>query len=120
MIYVYFEELMESEAFREISSETFEDVVLQVVLHEYLHAVSAKRHMTIDEVQATQRVVAVREAIDNDTVPYWEDIATSFGYACNFVDTEGYRLISGLESINEAITETLAAKIYSEYTRNKY
>ncbi len=120
VIYVYFEELMESEAFREISSETFEDVVLQVVLHEYLHAVSAKRHMTIDEVQATQRVVAVREAIDNDTVPYWEDIATSFGYACNFVDTEGYRLISGLESINEAITETLAAKIYSEYTRNKY
>jgi hypothetical protein len=109
---------MESEAFREVSAEAFEDAVLQVVLHEYLHAVSAKRHMTLDEVKACQRVVAVREAIADDTAPYWEDIAMSFGYACNFVDTEGYRLITGLESINEAITETIAAKSYAEHTRN--
>lgn len=121
VINIYFEDFMESEIFDVASQEGFDDAILQVLTHEYLHAVSAKRNMTADEEKSNQKVVALREAILGESCVYWEDLATSFGYAGNFVDTEGYyRIISGLESINEAITETIAAKAYSEYTANKY
>lgn len=130
-IFVYLEELMNSETFNDISVEEFSDAVLQVLLHEYLHAVSAKRHMTREEESANLRWVVLRDSISidvdfcwkdlaTDDDIYWEDLSTGFGFACNFLDTDGIRIVSGLESINEAITETIAAKAYSEYTRNKF
>ncbi len=118
VIFVYFDELMNSELLQSVDTEDFSDAILQVLLHEYLHAVSAKRYLSKEEEIANRRVLVVREEITGTTDIHAEDLASSFGYACNFLDTEEYRIVTGLESFNEALTEIIAAKAYTEYTRN--
>jgi hypothetical protein len=118
VIFVYFDVLMNSELLQSVDEENFSDVVLQVLLHEYINAVSAKRYLSKEEEVANRRAIVVRENIAGTTEIHAEDLASSFGYACTFLDTEGYKIVTGLESFNEAITETIAAKAYSQYTRN--
>lgn len=96
--------------------------MFQVLLHEFYHAVSAKRHMTAEEAEEAKRVVRFREGYMDDRDLRFEDLASSFGYALNFVDTGemGFRTYTGLVSFNEAMTEIFAAKTFTQYTRKKY
>lgn len=120
IISIYLEELLNSGFPDGPTIDDFTDVVFQVLLHEYLHAVSATRYLTQEEELESRRNILFRSAFLNDTGMRWEDVSMSFGYAWTFVGSEDYCTFSGLESINEAITEIISAKIYGKYTREKY
>lgn len=103
-----------------IDRESIGDAMVQVLMHEYFHAVSAKRHHTPEEDETSRRMVAFREEYLGDMGLYYEDLSSSFGYALNFIDRKDYRTVKGLNDFNEGLTDVLAAKAYTEFTRKKY
>lgn len=103
-----------------IDRENIGDAMVQVLMHEYFHAVSAKRHHTPEEDEISRRMIDFREGYLDDRGLYYDDLSSSFGYALNFIDRKDYRTVKGLNDFNEGLTDMLAAKAYTEFTRKKY
>lgn len=112
---------------REINDEVFDDFILQILLHEVMHALSISFYMTDEaKMDAYSKWLAFLDSIGSlDPYPSWEELVTRFGYSCNFVAPENqakdtpFRTLADFNSINEGLTDTYAARAYAQYRKSK-
>lgn len=112
-------------ALKEIDDETFEDLVLQVLLHEVMHALSISVYIT-DPAKRTAHAkwLAFQESLGIlDPVPGWETLDFRYGFSCNFIAPESpsdpriYRRFKQMDLMNEALTDIFASRAYSQYMK---
>ncbi len=107
-----------------ISEQGLLDILFQILLHEMLHAMSANSYMTSEEEVAARRAIIVKEAINwpDLRVLKSQDITSNIGYSLIFVWNENmeFRWYPTFNSLNEALTDIIAARIYTKFSREKY
>ncbi len=111
---------------KEIDDEAFDDFILQILLHEVMHALSVSFYMTEEsKMDAHAKWLAFLEAIGClDPYPSWEELVTRFGYSCNFVAPENqakdmpFRTLGEINSVNEGLTDVYAARAYAQYRKS--
>lgn len=109
----------------EITRESFEDFVMQILFHEVMHALSANFYLSDEEKRlAISKWLRFLEEIgETPDYPDWSEISTRFGYSCSFVGVSGsngeptYRSFPEIGEINEALTDIFAARAYTRYRK---
>ncbi len=109
----------------EITRESFEDFVVQVLFHEVMHALSANVYLT-DEGKRSAIAKWLRFLENVGEIPEypdWSEISTRFGYSCTFVGASNgdgeptYRSFPEINDMNEALTDIFAARAYARYRK---
>ncbi|MDQ1343963.1 MAG: hypothetical protein QG650_683 [Patescibacteria group bacterium] len=111
----------------ELNDEEFDDLAVQVLLHEVMHAISSNKYLTTPgEREARAKWLAFVEGLsDSDVDPAWESLISRFGYSCNFaspaisLDEMQISTLPLVNSFNEGLTDILAAKAYAHYFRSR-
>ncbi len=116
-----FKSLEENE---EITRESFEDFVVQILFHEVMHALSANFYLSDGEKRSAiaKWLCFLEEIGETPDFPDWSEISTRFGYSCSFVGASmggesAYRSFPEINEINEALTDVFAARAYARYRK---
>lgn len=117
---VHLDECMEEIDQARLDEAGVEDFAIQVLLHEFCHALSVKFYLGDEgEFEGARRAVSLHESVLGRDLE-WQNLYSRFGYACNFAAPldEGERLLTYplINEMNEALTDILAAKIYGRLT----
>ncbi len=108
----------------EITRESFEDFVAQILFHEVMHALSANFYLSDGEKRSAiaKWLRFLEEIGETPDFPDWSEISTRFGYSCSFVGASengetAYRSFPEINEINEALTDVFAARAYALYRK---
>ncbi len=121
----YLDEFFQMIAEEALNDETIDDAVIQILLHEFCHALSAKFYLSGEgEFEIARRVTALRNSVAGiPQQPEFDNLYSRLGYSCNFAapadDGDPIRTFPIINEMNEAITDIIAARVYSRICRKE-